>query len=112
MREIKAYVRQHRIADVLDALRNSGLCDVSGRPDSDNITVVRVERPVAEADLSQQRYSLELAVPIVAEFKLELVCSDDRADALVDVITKAARTGSPEAGWVFVSEIERAVEIR
>ncbi len=112
MREIKAYVRQHRIADVLDALRNSGLCDASDRPGSDNITVVRVERPVADSDLSQQRYSLELAEPIIAEFKLELVCSDDRTDALVEVIAKAARTGSSEAGWIFVSEIQRAVQIR
>ena len=28
MKEIRAFIRQHRIADVLQALRESGLCDL------------------------------------------------------------------------------------
>lgn len=112
MKEIKAYIRQHRIADVLQALRDSGLCDLSAGAGCHNITVAQVQRPFAGADPSQQHYSMELAEPVVAEFKVELVCPDDAADALVDLITKAAHTGQPEAGWIFVSEIQRAVEIR
>ena len=55
---------------------------------------------------------MELAEPVVAEYKLELRCADDLADSLVDLIAKAAHTGQPEAGWVVVSEVQRAEEIR
>ncbi len=110
MKEIKAYIRQHRIADVLDALRASGLCDAGGG--CRNVTVSQVQRPLAGADPAQQHYSMELAEAVVAEYKLELVCADDQADALADLIARAAHTGQPEAGWIFVSEVQRVVEIR
>jgi nitrogen regulatory protein PII len=112
VKEIKAYIRQHRIADVLDALRGSGLCDFGEGAGCHNITVSQVQHPYADAEPAQQHYSMDLAEPVVAEFKLELVCSDGSADALVDLIAKAAHTEKPEAGWIFVSDVLRAVEIR
>jgi nitrogen regulatory protein PII len=113
MKEIKAFIRQHRVADVLQALRDSGLCDLgTAGTGCHNLTVSQVQRPLASADPSQQHYSMELAEPVIAEYKLELVCTDDSADVLADVIAKAAHTGQPEAGWIFVSDVQRAVEIR
>lgn len=113
MKEIKAFIRQHRIADVLQALRDSGLCEPGSAGSGwHNITVAQVQRPLAGADPAQQHYSMELAEAVVAEYRLELVCGDDVADVLSDLIAQAARTGQPEAGWIFISEIERATEIR
>lgn len=112
MKEIKAYVRKYRIADVLQTLRDSGLCDLGAGAGCHNITVSQVQRPLASADPSQQHYSMDLAEPVIAEYKLELVCADDSVDALADLIAKAAHTGQPEAGWIFVSDIQQAVEIR
>ena len=97
---------------MLQALRDSGLCDPSAGTGCHNLTVVQVQRPLTSADPSQQHYSMELAEPVVAEFKLELVSADDLADSLVDIIAKAAHTGQPEAGWIFVSDVERGLEIR
>ncbi|MDT3736785.1 MAG: P-II family nitrogen regulator [Denitratisoma sp.] len=112
MKEIKAFIRQHRIADVLQALRESGLCDpgIAGAG-CHNITVSQVQRPLAGAEPAQQHYSMELAEAVVAEYRLELACPDEAADTLVDTIARAAHTGQPDAGWIFVSEIQRAVEI-
>ncbi|CAG0950489.1 Nitrogen regulatory protein P-II [Rhodocyclaceae bacterium] len=113
MKEIKAYIRQHRIADVLQALRESGLCDLGvAGAGCHNLTVSQVQRPLASGDPTQQHYSMELAEAVVTEYRLELVCADDQADALVGLIARAAHTGQPEAGWIFVSDILRAVEIR
>ncbi len=112
MKEIKAYVRQHRIADVLEALRASGVCELNAGARCHNITISQVQRPLAGADSSQQHYSMDLAEPVVAEFRLELVCQDDLVDALSEVIAKAARTGQLEAGWIFVTDIQRATQIK
>ena len=96
---------------MLQALRDSGLCEPGSSSGCHNITVAQVLRPLAGADPAQQHYSMELAEAVVAEYKLELVCGDDAVDALSDVIARAAHTGQAEGGWVFVSEIQRAVEI-
>ena len=113
MKEIKAFIRQHRIADVLQALWQSGLCELATPGAScHNITVSQVQRPLASTDPTQQHYSMDLAEAVVTEYRLELACAEDAADALVDTITKAAHTGQPEAGWIFVSDIQRAVQIR
>lgn len=112
MKEIKAYIRPYRIADVLQALRDSGLCDVAPGSGFHNLTVSQVQRPFTGTDPAQQHYSIDLAEPVVTEYKLELVCANDAADALVVLIAKTAHTGQPEAGWIFVSDIERAVEVR
>lgn len=111
MKQIKAFIHPHRINAVTEALRDSSLCDISNGSSCHNITVSNVQRLFTSADPAQQRYSLDLAEPVVAEAKLELICSDDLADPLVDLITKAAHTGQAGTGWIFVSPIDRAVEI-
>lgn len=112
MKEIKAYVRVPRIAGVLEALRDSGLCEPGAAGRCHNFTVVEVQRPLTGADPSQQHYSIDLAEPVVAEFKLEIVCADDVSGTLVDVIARAAHTGQPDAGWIFVSDVQQAIEIQ
>lgn len=54
---------------------------------------------------------MDLAEAVVTDCKLELTCADDVAESLVEAIAKAAHTGQPEAGWIFVSDIQRAVQI-
>lgn len=111
MKEMKAFIRQDRVADVLDALRDSGLCNCTAASGCYNITVSRVQHPFAGADTAQQHYAMDLAEPVVVEYKLELLCNDDLVDTLVDVIAKAAHTGQPEPGWILVGTIERAIKI-
>ena len=113
MQEIKAFIRQHRNADALQALRQSGLCELA-TPDASchNITVSQGQRPLASTDPTQRHYSMDLAEAVVTEYKLELACADDIADALVDAIAKAAQTGQTGASWILVSDIQRAVEVR
>jgi len=55
---------------------------------------------------------MDLAEAVVSEYKLDLVCTDEVADELIGAITTAAHTGLPDAGWIFVSEVTTAIEIR
>lgn len=111
MKEIKAFIPQYRIADVLEALRDSGLCDLGAGGGCHNVHVARVQRPFAGSDPVQQQYSVELAEPVLSEYKLELLCADDLVDTLMDLVAQAAHTGQPSPGWIVVSEVERAVQI-
>ncbi len=103
MKEIKAYVRARKVDEVIRALRRSG---------APGITATRVHG----VGYGYEPYLFTLApselskTPEVA--KLEVVCEDHCADAAVEVIVNAARTGDPGDGIVFVTEVERAVKIR
>ena len=108
MKQIKAFIHPHRISSVTEALRNSGLCDISNGLGCYNLTVSTVQRLYTGTNLSQQHYSLDLAEPVVAEAKLELICEDDLAPQLIALIVQA---GQPAQGWVFSTTIETATKI-
>ena len=111
MKEIKAYIHNHRIADVIRALKESRLCNTDGTPGCRNLAVVPVKILLKAMDANEQHYSIELAEAVINESKLELICEDHQVDELVEVIGRAARTGQAEAGWIYVSEIIQAVPV-
>ncbi|MES2299399.1 MAG: P-II family nitrogen regulator [Pseudomonadota bacterium] len=108
MKQIKAFIHPHRIASVTEALRNSGLCDISNGTGCYHLTVSMVQRLYTGADPSQQHYSIDLAEPVVAEAKLELVCEDDLAVQLAALIAQA---GKPGKGWIFTTDIGTTMPI-
>ena len=110
MKEIKAYVHSNRIADVIAALKASAVWSVGGNGDH-NLTVYMVKESLVPLDDSEKRYSVELGEEVVNEYKLELHCSDEYADELVEVISRVARTGQVTAGWVYVIDIAQAIRV-
>lgn len=112
MKEIKAFIPARRIARVTEALRESGLCDISsGQARCWNITVSHVQRVVTAEDPLLQQYSVDLAEVVVAEAKLELVCDDALADQVAGIIAQAARGARRGGGWLFMSDVEKSVEL-
>jgi len=111
MKEIKAYVHRSRVAGVIQALKESGLCDFGGQSGGRNVTVYEVKGSLEPLDDDEQHYSVDLAEAVIHEYKLELICEDALADRLVEVIRKTARTGQDNAGWICVVDLERVVPI-
>jgi len=111
MKEIKAYIHNHRIADVIRAVKESGLCNTDGTPGCRNLAIVPVKILLKALDAKEQHYSIELAEVVINESKLELICEDHQVDELVAIIGRAARTGQAEAGWIYVSDIIQAVPV-
>ena len=111
MKEIKAYIHNHRIADVIRAVKESGLCNTDGTPGCRNLAIVPVKILLKALDAKEQHYSIELAEVVINESKLELICEDHQVDELVAIIGRAARPGQAEAGWVYVSDIIQAVPV-
>ena len=111
MKEIKAFIHPHRTAAVIQALRESEACDAQAGAACIHIAISQVQCVHATSDSTQQHYSVELGEPVVLQTKLELVCEDDAADALVDLIVRNGHAGQPCSGWVHVSTLDRRVPI-
>lgn len=111
MKEIKAFIHKNRVADVIQALADQGYLDPANPRRCRNLNVAATQSLLRALDAQEQRYSVELGQPVINESKLELLCDDAQVDVLVALIERAARTGQTEAGWVYVSDVQHAVQI-
>ena len=103
MKEIKAYVHRNRIADVVRALDQAGYR---------NLTVIDVKGMLRALDSTEQEYSIEVGEKVISEVKLELVCEDENRTAeAIRIIRERGRTGQPDAGWIYVSQVLSAIPI-
>ena len=104
MKEIKAIIQPHMLRKVMDALHvlphfpgvTVGDCQGQGRgvgrgghyePTKDNIFYVK-------------------------KVKLEIFCSDDVCESLVETIRANAHTGNPGDGIITVVDVARVVRVR
>lgn len=104
MKEIKAYIREDKMAEVVRALRARG---------ARAMTVVRVV-PVG-SEIEPEFVDISSAAPTAhytPMLKLELVCDDGSADALAHTIRDGAQTGHPGDGVIFISDVRQALHIR
>jgi nitrogen regulatory protein PII len=98
MREIKAIVRRERVSDVISALHE--------RPDLPGVTISLVDGIGRKPDAGPAEFGeVQMA-------KLETVVAADITDWVVDTIRRAASTGRPGDGKIFVTRVEQAVQIR
>lgn len=111
LEKINAYIHNHRIANVILALKKSGQCDANAGTGCRNLTVSPEQSLLKSMDAQEQHYSIELAEAVINEPKLDLICEDHQVDELVDIIERAARTGQGEAGWIYVTNIVKATFI-
>ena len=111
MKEIKAFIHRHRISAVIEAIKGAGFAAAGGASRARNISVASVQSLLPAIDAREQRYSLDLGEPIIQEYKVELLCDDGDADSLVKAVARAGRTGQEEAGWIYVTDVGRAVQI-
>jgi len=51
-------------------------------------------------------------IEFLPKLKLEIVCSDGEKEKIMEVLSRAAKTGKIGDGKIFVTEIEEAVRIR
>lgn len=103
MQEVKAFVHRNRIADVVDALSSAGF---------NRLSIIDVQGLLRALDSKEQQFSIEIGRKVVTEVKLEAICENaSRAAEAISLIREHAKTGQPDAGWIYVSEIISTFEI-
>jgi nitrogen regulatory protein P-II 1 len=103
MKEIKAYVREKRVDNVVRTLEEADFCCM---------TIVNVSGLGGFSDPEKAKYSFKFVEKYSKVIKIELVCNDEQVDKAVDAIIKGGRTQKSGDGIVFVSPIDRAAKIR
>ncbi len=102
MKEIIAYIKPHKLPDVTSALRNiEDLTGISIMECKGFGTGWHSAADHADEDLLGYRKAL----------KLEIICRDSVAPAVISTITEAAHTGLKGDGKIYVSNITQAVRI-
>lgn len=114
MKEIKAFVHQHRAADVIEAIKATQAWTTAhaGAAERHHLSVTQAQGTFRPVDQAERHYSVDLGLEVVREFRIELHCDDDWVDELVTAIVSAGRTGQQLAGWVYVSDVAVAHPIR
>ncbi len=103
MKKIEAVIKPFKLDDVREALSEIG---VTG------MTVTEIKGFGRQKGHTELYRGAEYVVDFLPKVKLEIVVAAENADAVVDTIASAARTGKIGDGKIFVSTVERTVRIR
>jgi nitrogen regulatory protein P-II 1 len=103
MKKVEAIIKPFKLDEVKDALGEAGI---------EGMTVSEVKGFGRQKGHTEIYRGSEYTVDFLPKIKIELVLPDDRVEAAVSAITKAAKTGKIGDGKIFVSPIEEAVRIR
>ena len=102
MKEIRAFVRLNMGEHVVHALSSLGCQDFS---------IAEVRRIKQGLPRGSYDFSVVLGGPFEPMLRFEVVCRDENAAGVVEAVRKAAMTGQPGDGRIFVVTVDEAVAI-
>ncbi len=103
MKKIEAVIKPFKLDEVREALSDVG---VTG------LTVTEVKGFGRQKGHTELYRGAEYVVDFLPKVKLEVVVTDEKLDAALEAIVKAARTGKIGDGKIFVMPVEQVVRIR
>src|ERR1700743_2895314 len=103
MKKIEAIIKPFKLEEVKDALAELGV---------EGMTVTEVKGFGRQKGHTEIYRGSEYTVDFLPKIKLEIVLSDERAEAAVVAMIKATKTGKTGDGKIFVTKIEDSVRIR
>ena len=103
MKKIEAIIKPFKLEDVKAALTALGI---------QGMTVAEVKGFGRQKGHTEIYRGSEYTVDFLPKVKIEIVVADAQANAAVDAIATAAKTGKIGDGKIFVSAVENAVRIR
>jgi nitrogen regulatory protein PII len=103
VKKVEAVIKPFKLDEVKSALSQVGV---------QGLTVSEVRGFGRQKGHKEQYRGTEYTVDLVPKVKIEVVVSDATAAAVVEAITRSARTGEIGDGKIFVYNLESAVRIR
>ena len=103
MKIVMAIIKPFKLEEVRNALTSIGI---------EGLTVTEVKGYGRQKGHTEIYRGAEYAVNFLPKLKIEVAVPGDRADATVDAIVGAAKTGQIGDGKIFVVDLVKAVRIR
>ncbi|GIX30058.1 MAG: nitrogen regulatory protein P-II 1 [Porticoccaceae bacterium] len=103
MKLVTAIIKPFKLDDVREALAEVGV---------QGITATEVKGFGRQKGHTELYRGAEYVVDFLPKIKLEIAVRDDLVDAVVDAITRSARTGKIGDGKIFISSLEEVIRIR
>ena len=103
MKMVVAIIKPFKLDDVREALKEVGMT---------GITVTEVKGFGRQKGHTELYRGAEYVVDFLPKVKIEIAVIDERVDAVVDAVRKAANTGRIGDGKIFVYNLDQVVRIR
>jgi nitrogen regulatory protein P-II 2 len=103
MKLITAIIKPFKLDDVREALSEAGI---------QGVTVTEVKGFGRQRGHTELYRGAEYVVDFLPKTKIEVAVDDARADAVIEAITTASRTGKIGDGKIFVTELAQVIRIR
>ena len=103
MKKIEAIIRQERFEKVKEELEKAGCIAM---------TVTEVKGRGEQKGIRLQFRGREMEVDLLPKTKIEIVVEDELVERVTDAIIKAARTGKPGDGRIFIINVEKSIKVR
>ena len=103
MKLVTAIIKPFRFEEVKTALQTMGVA---------GLTVSEASGYGRQAGHTEVYRGAEYQVDFVPKVKVEVLCDDDQADAVVEEVAKAARTGKIGDGKIWVTQVDQVMRIR
>ena len=102
-KKIEAIIREEALGDVKDALHNIGIVGMNA---------VSVRGHGREGGVEMVWRGTAYQMDMLPKIQLNVVLSDHNVEKAITAIIKAARTGNPGDGLIFIYPVEDVVRIR
>lgn len=103
MKKVEAVIRHFKLEDVKNALTDAGI---------HGMTITEVRGFGRQKGHTERYRGTEYAVDFVPKVKLEITCSEDDTQRVIETIMRTAQTGQIGDGKIFVSDLQNVVRIR
>lgn len=103
MKKVEAIIKPFKLEEVKEALSNVGI---------KGLTVIEVKGFGRQKGHKELYRGAEYEIEFLPKVKLEVVCSDEEVENVIEAIASSARTGRLGDGKVFVAPIEEVIRIR
>ena len=103
MKKIEAVIKPFKLDEVKEALQELGV---------QGMTVLEAKGYGRQKGHTELYRGAEYVIDFLPKIKIEVVIADDQLEAVVEAISRAARTGRIGDGKIFVSDLVDVVRIR
>ena len=103
MKQITAIIKPFKLDEVREELSEIGV---------NGLTVTEVKGFGRQRGHTELYRGAEYVVDFLPKVRIDVEVTDDQADACIEAIIKAARTGKIGDGKIFVTNVEKVIRIR